>query len=92
MNFQEYNEQHPEVYKGFIKLALQTKAKGFKHYSARTIVHVLRFHSDVSENGTEYKINDHVTPMFARQAMQDYPELDGFFELRRSKFDNRIND
>ena len=91
MNFQEYNEQNPTVYPRFLKIALETHSKGFKRYSAKAILEVVRYFTSVAENGGKFKINNNVTPMFARQAVKDRPELDGFFELRRSKFDNRIN-
>jgi hypothetical protein len=92
MNFQEYNEQNPTVYPRFLKIAIETHSKGFKRYSAKAILEVVRYFTSVAENGGKFKINNNVTPMFARQAVQDRPELNGFFELRRSKFDNRIND
>jgi hypothetical protein len=92
MNFQEYNEQNPTVYPRFLKIAIETHSKGFKRYSAKAILEVVRYFTSVAENGGKFKINNNVTPMFARQAVKDRPELNGFFELRRSKFDNRIND
>lgn len=58
----------------------------------KAILEVVRYFTSVAENGGKFKINNNVTPMFARQAVKDRPELNGFFELRRSKFDNRIND
>ena len=91
-HFQEYNEQHPAVYPKFIEIALETKRKGFKRYSSKAIIEVVRYFTSVTENGTKFKINNNITSLFARQAQKDYPELNGFFELRRSKFDNRIND
>lgn len=92
MNFQEYNQQHPNVYPRFLQIALEMHAKGFKRYSAKAILEVVRYFTSVAENGGKFKINNNTTPMFARQAMEDRPELKDFFELRRSKFDNRIND
>ena len=92
MNFQEYNELNPTVYPRFLKIALETHAKGFKRYSANAILEVVRYFTSVAENGGKFKINNNVTPMFARQAVKDRPELNGFFELRRSKFDNKLND
>ena len=92
MNFQEYHEQNPTVYPRFLKIAIETHSKGFKRYSAKAILEVVRYFTSVAENGGKFKINNNVTPMFARQAVKDLPSLDGFFEFRRSKFDNRIND
>ena len=92
MDFQQYHEQNPNVYPQFLKIALEMKSKGFKRYSAKAILEVVRYFTSVAENGGKFKVNNNTTPMLARQAMKDRPELNGFFELRRSKFDNKLND
>lgn len=55
------------------------------HYSARTILEVLRHESAVSDTGTPWKINDHATPDLARLYMLFHPQRAGFFELRERK-------
>ena len=57
-----------------------------KHYSARTIVHVLRHHSAVAEvDGEGWKINDHHSPYFARLFDLVHPEHVGLWEFRETK-------
>ena len=56
---------------------------GRKHYSARTIVELLRWQTDLKDSDKTFKINDHFTPGMARLFMSEhgkrYPD---FFRLR----------
>ena len=82
-----FDRVNPDVYAAFVAEAEKVKRKNFEHYSARTIVHVLRHHSLVSDGDKQFKINDHVSPYLARRLMRERPEYKGFFELRRSRED-----
>lgn len=73
------------VFEYFEQCALKVWASGFKHYSARTIVEVMRHRSNVREIIGEYKLNDHRTPDMARLYMLLHPEQDGLFEFRERK-------
>lgn len=74
------------VWNAFVFQAFKVVNRGFKHYSARTIIHVLRHHSMISEvpEGA-WKINDHHSPWFARLFDLRYPEHKGLWEFRRTK-------
>jgi hypothetical protein len=85
--FQEYNEAHPEVYKTFEQMALALINKGVKHYGSKAIIEAIRYHTSVSE-GLEFKINNNITPLFARVFENNNPQHKGFFEKRASKLTN----
>lgn len=72
-----------EVYREFERRALRMARTGRKRYSARTIVEVMRWDSDIADSEKTFKINDHYTPGMARLFMGThgavYPK---FFELR----------
>jgi hypothetical protein len=85
--FQEYNEAHPEVYKTFEQMALALINKGVKHYGSKAIIEAIRYHTSVSE-GKEFKINNNITPLFARVFEDRNPQHKGFFEKRASKLTN----
>jgi hypothetical protein len=59
--------------------------KGFKHYSARTIIHVLRHHSAITEANGEWKINNNYSPYLARLFALEYPQHATLFEYRKIK-------
>lgn len=69
------------VWREFERQASRMAARR-KHYSARTIVEVLRHHSALAENGGPWKINDHNTPDLARLFVLMHPEHGTFFEFR----------
>lgn len=80
-----FDAANPGMYQAFCREAQSVRAAGFTHYSARTIIHVLRHHSAVRDGSMEHKINDHISPVLARRLMRDDPSFAGFFELRTAK-------
>jgi hypothetical protein len=76
-----------EVYALFETLALQLRRQGFVRYSARAILHRIRWHYHVERNMKDFKCNNNWTPRMARLCMRRHPELEGFFELRRTRDD-----
>ena len=89
--FVEWISNNEHIWEGFANEALSIIDVGFKHYSARTIVHVLRHHSALSERGSGWKINDHCSPYLARLFALKYPEHASFFEKRKTKTADQDN-
>ena len=83
--FVEWIQKNEHVWNAFCNEAIKIHNKGFKHYSARTILHVLRHHSAISENGTEWKISDHSSPYLARLFDLCYPEKTGLWSFKLCK-------
>lgn len=74
------------VFEYFEKSAIKVWEHGFTHYSARTIVEVMRHRSNIREIGNgEWKLNDNKTPDMARLYMLLHPEHIGLFEFRVRK-------
>ena len=71
------------VYAAFEREALQVVRRGWKHYSARTIIEVLRHQSALADTDAQFKLNDHATPGWARLFALLNPEHAGLFEFRR---------
>ena len=73
-----------KVYREFERRSLQMARTGRKRYSARTIIEIMRWDSDIADSEKTFKINDHSTPGMARLFMAThgaaYPR---FFELRQ---------
>ena len=84
-DFIEWLGENFHVWEAFVNEAFKVRAKGFKHYSARTIIHVLRHHSAISESGGEWKINNNHSPYLARLFDLRYPSAAGMFEFRKVK-------
>jgi hypothetical protein len=68
----------------FEQLALQIRGQGFARYSARAILHRIRWHYHIERGMREFKCNNNWTPTMARWCLNRNPQLEGFFELRSS--------
>lgn len=84
--FKAYLPDNLHVFEAFEREALKVIARGWKHYSARTILHVLRHHSALAEHGGEgWKLNNNHSPYFARLFDLLYPQHVGLWEMRETK-------
>lgn len=58
--------------------------RGVRHYGIAALVEAARYDHMLRVGDSEpWKINNSYRSRLARQLMDDYPELEGFFELRR---------
>ena len=71
------------VVEAFERQALRLIGMNREHYSARTIVEVLRHHSVLNDTSDAFKINDHNAPDLARAFVVLHPEHVDFWEYRR---------
>jgi hypothetical protein len=82
--FNEYDHCHPEVYKYLVSLCFELKSKRFRRYGIRSLWERVRWHFQVEkEMGEDFKLNDHFHSRYVRKIIAEYPEFDGFFELRK---------
>jgi hypothetical protein len=84
-DFLEYLPANLHVYEAFEREALIVLRRGFKHYSARTIIEVLRHRSNLRETAGQWKLNDHNTPYLARLFGLIHPQHKGLFEFRAAR-------
>lgn len=82
--FLPWLEENAHIYIEFEHRAINV-ARFRKHYSARTIVEVMRHDSVIGELSGEWKINDHSTPDMARLFVSMNPQYQNLFEFRREK-------
>jgi len=72
----------------FEQLALGLIRDGWERYSARAILHRIRWHMSVEKKDREFKANNNWTPELSRWFMKKYPAYGAFFELRERKKNN----
>lgn len=80
--FLQWLPENMHIWVAFEKQVLTVIARGFKHYSSRTILEFLRHHSAVSEVGGEWKINNNIQPYLPRLFDLVHPTKAGLFEYR----------
>ena len=90
--FAAFDKANPHIGRMFDAITLSLIEKGCKRYSADAILHRVRWETMVMVtqawgSGSVFKINDHWSACYARRFLDQYPEHEGFFELRTSEID-----
>lgn len=79
----EFHNQYPEVWQMFVDFTFQMISKGYKNYSAQSVIERIRWEKDAGSDGTSaFKINNNFTAFYSRGFMRRYPQYNGFFRLR----------
>ena len=86
-DFSVWLKNNIHVWLAFCRQADKIIARGYKHYSARTIIEYMRHHRAITQIDpeTDWKLNDHHTPYLARLFGLSYPEHRKIFEFRTTK-------
>lgn len=81
---ERFHEENPHIYEDIKSRALFLRGIGIRRYSIDAIFHAMRWDWLVQTKSTDgYKLNDHFTQWYARKLMNEVPELEGFFSIRR---------
>jgi len=84
-DFERYDKEHPEIWNLFVKITFKLIRRGKKHYGAKAVFEIIRYHRVIQYNDSEFKANNSYTAYYARKFMKMYPQYDGFFETRKAK-------
>jgi len=82
--FKKYNDDNPKVYDLFCKFTNKVINRGFRNFSAESIINQIRWFTSIETTGDVFKINNDLKPYYARQFMKDNPQHQGFFRTRLS--------
>lgn len=95
--FLEFHHENPWVYDRLVDLCFELKRSGFRKYSMRTLISVLRFEWDLKTSGQtvvltgggtkKVKLNNNHSPYYARMLVKEYPQFKTFFEFRTAEGD-----
>ena len=86
--FAVWHEANPRVWDLFVQFTFDVIRAGRPYYSARDIVHRIRWHTNIEMRAVdEFKINNNWSPYYARLFVQAFPEYEGFFEMRSADSD-----
>lgn len=79
-----FHKEHPEVWDMFVHYTQLMINRGYKNYSAQSVVERIRWEKDVGGDGEiAFKINNNFVAFYSRRYMKVYPQHEGFFRLRR---------
>jgi hypothetical protein len=80
---EQYDRDHPDVWQLFVKLAREAKDKGLTRFSARAIIHRIRWEYTIDRADNDgFKINDHMSTYYAHKLVGVDPRFADFFEFR----------
>src|SRR5690242_9286203 len=77
--FCAYHQANPQVYESFKKFTLKTIKKGFKNYSSKGIMELIRWHSGISADRDVFKVNNNYSSFYARLFEKQHPKHKDFF-------------
>ena len=81
-DFPAWLEENGHVWARFCREADKLRAIGRKHYSARTIIEVLRHESALTDSDPMFRLNNNHAPDLARLYRLTHAGAEGFFEVR----------
>jgi hypothetical protein len=87
--FVKFDEAHPDVWRNFQDITFDLIVAGVKHYSADSVLHVIRFHRATSTAKEAFRINNNFSACYARKWASCHPKQANFFARRQSKADPR---
>lgn len=80
--FNKYHEANPHVYEMFKRFAWEAIQAGRKTLSAKFIFERIRWETEVSAKGDEFKVNNNYHSYYARHFMAEYPDAPAKFRTR----------
>ena len=80
----EFHLQHPDVWRLFVKFALEKAALGYDHFGVGSVFERLRWETSKGGEEPELKINNNFRAFYARRFNRMHPYLGGgeFFRTR----------
>nr|BAR30660.1 hypothetical protein [uncultured Mediterranean phage uvMED] len=86
LSWEKAKREDPFLIRDLARLALDLRGQGHKRWSIDALFHVLRWQRATTiRNHNGLKLNNNHTALAARELMEIYPQLDGFFEVRIRK-------
>ena len=83
--FEKFHSNNPLVYYFFKRFTFEVIAKGYQRFSADAIMHRVRWKTKIETLNEKFKINNDYVALYARMFIDDFPQFDGLFEIRRRK-------
>lgn len=79
--FIKYHKSNPQIWREFEAHALELIQNGVKHYGAKAIMEIIRFHRAIRKQ-SEWKISNSYTAYYARVFALKYDEYAEFFSFK----------
>ena len=87
----ECKRKNPRLLPHLARIALELKHRGHSRYSMDGLFHIARWETGLSTGDLNLKMNNNHCAFAARDLMEQYPQLEGFFQTREQRPRNAIN-
>jgi hypothetical protein len=87
--FKEFDDANPHIWALFVELAENRRLLGYRNFSARAILHQIRWRVGPTVDGSALKINNNTSAFYARKYHETFPRWNGFFRMRSMKRTSR---
>lgn len=81
--FQRFHRNNPIVYETLVQLAYEARENGLRKVGINLLWEVMRWRMQIHTRGDPFKLNDIYRSRYARMLVENHPDLDGFFRMRR---------
>mgnify|MGYP000877982731 CR=1 FL=1 len=82
MKFAQWLDQNQHVLRVFVDRALAAQAAGRTRIGAKRLVEAMRWDTQLTTQGDEFRLNNNYVSRLARAAVKRRPELASLFEFR----------
>ena len=86
----KYDEANPQIWREFERISRSAKERGIKHWSARGVLYVIRYETAARADNAKYKVDNNMSPYYARKMMFMFPEFKGFFNIRGEESQSKL--
>lgn len=83
--FNAYHRQNPHIFDLFYYYAKVMRDAGRKQYGAKSIMERVRWHCEIENTGSEFKISNSFTAYYPRLVEAHDPSFKGFFVKKQLK-------
>lgn len=85
--FEQFHEANPHVAEALARLALRLRRRGRKRFGMKALFEILRYQHalQTDDPNSSFKLNNDFSSRYARLLMDEYAELEDFFETRELK-------
>ena len=83
--FEAFHAQHPDIYPLMVAHARAMRADGARHSTIAYCFEAIRGLIRLDDDHCGVKLNNNHRAYYARKIMENEPDLEGFFRLRKQK-------
>ena len=82
LQFDRFHSENPHVLNILVHLGHKAMERGKRHYGMHALMQIARWEIEMTTTDRDFKINNNYSSRYARLIVEQYPEFEGFFQMR----------